>query len=75
MKGKDFTEEFAFVCALYKDDVSSTPLKIYRNIGNSNISILLDDVFHVPSTLDTMTLHVHKERTDKLCLKQIATTL
>ena len=33
MKGKDFTEEFEFVCALYKDNVSSTPLKIHRNIG------------------------------------------
>ena len=42
MKGKDVTEEFEFVCALYKDDASSAPLKIHRNIGNSNISILLD---------------------------------
>ena len=37
MIGEDFTEEFEFVCALYRDDVSSTPLKIHRNIGNSNI--------------------------------------
>ena len=27
MKGKNFTEEFEFLCALYKDDVSSNPLK------------------------------------------------
>ena len=42
MKGEDFTEEFEFVCALCKHDVSSTPLTIHRNIGNSNNSILLD---------------------------------
>ena len=28
MKVEDFTEEFEFVCALYKDEVISTPLKI-----------------------------------------------
>ena len=38
MKGKDFTEEFEFVCALYKDDVSSTPLKIQLETLATQIS-------------------------------------
>ena len=127
IKGEDFTEEFEFVSSFYKDDISSTPLKIQletlatqiseknprlldlikymKHLSSSQLPMfskvitLIKIVLVNPSTNamsersfsamrriktylrssmcqarlnSIMTLHVHKERTDQLCLKQIA---
>ena len=38
IKGEDFTEEFEFVSSFYKDDISSTPLKIQLETLATQIS-------------------------------------